>query len=75
MMPNMMQTSVLDLQVQADLDDRSAVVAAKASEVTNLQFQNEVLKEAKERAQVELKAAAAAASHSAAKASANLSSL
>ena len=59
-MPNMMQTSVLDLQVQADLDDRSAVVAAKASEVTNLQFQNKVLKEAKERAEDELKAAAAA---------------
>ncbi|KAL0040685.1 hypothetical protein WJX79_001607 [Trebouxia sp. C0005] len=54
-------------KVQADLDDISTVAAAKANEVISLQFQNEVLKEAKERVEVELKAAAAA-SVSAAKA-------
>ncbi len=68
MMLNIMQTSGFDLQVQADLDDTSTVAAAKANEVANLQFQIDVLKEAKERVQDELMAAAAA-SHSAAQVS------
>ncbi|KAL0056107.1 hypothetical protein WJX82_007818 [Trebouxia sp. C0006] len=54
-------------KVQADLEDSRAVAAAKADEVSTLQFQNAVLKQAKERVQDELRAAAAA-SHSAAQA-------
>jgi len=60
--------------VQADLDETSTVAAAKADEVLSLQFQNEMLKEAKERAEVELQAAAAA-SHSAAQVGFKLHSL
>lgn len=63
-MPSIMHNPVC-LQVQAELSDSRAVAAAKADEVINLQFHNKALKEAKERVQLELKAAAAA-SHSAA---------
>ncbi len=65
MMPNIMHNLVC-LQMQAELSDSRAVAAAKADEVINLHFQSEALKEANERVQDELKAAAAA-SHSAAK--------
>jgi len=60
--------------VQVDLDETSTVAAAKADEVSRLQFQNEMLEEAKERAEVELQAAAAA-SHSAAQVGCKLRSL
>ena len=64
----------LDLQLQADLTDSHAVAAAKADEVSRLQFQIELLEAAKERVEVELHAAAAA-SHSAAQVGSNLHSL
>ena len=56
------------------MDHSSTVAAAKSNEVANLQFKNEVLKEAKERVQDELQAAAAT-SHSAAQVGSNVHSL